>query len=305
MQIETPKTIQQFSGWYNVAKIDSPTQFEIWTTPTDTRAQGWMIGDTTSYTGGGRIAYYQENYLKWTPLAGAWEYYVCAKRPGDSALKLIGVTKPTGPLNKFIDAAFEDYGSPYMDGQAYPSYVTNAVCAGKATNDPLSTWITGVSGGGQIYTLNSPASQTVAGAKIVFDDAPGILRALKAASYQSPNYLGSSIYIPPAKFPYVINSYLPIPKQVTIWQSGSLLVNETISLESSVNWFGDWASEGTPQFGFSSGATINIATASPGIYLMGLGNTFRTLNIVSFTPNGALDLLADNAQPSNFEYVEF
>lgn len=300
-----PKSSQQFSGWYNVAKIDSPTQFEIWTTLTDTRAQGWMVGDTTSYSGGGRVAFYQENYLKWTPLAGAWEYYVCAKRPGDASLKLIGVTKPTGIHNGYIDAAFEDYGSPYMDKQAYPSYVTDSICTGVATNDPLTTWVTAISGDGFTYTLNDPASQTVSDAKIVFDDAPGILRALKAASYQSPNYFGGSIYIPPARNPYVINSYLPIPKQVTIWQSGKLVLNETISLESNVNWYGDWSSQGTPQFGFNSGAMINIGSASPGLYLMGTGNTFRTVNIVSNAPNGALDLLADNAQPSNFEYVEF
>ncbi len=300
-----PKDSKQFGGWYNIAKIDSPTQFELWTTQTDTRAQGWMVGDTTSYSGGGKVAFYQENYLKWTPLAGAWEYYVCAKRPGENSLKLIGVTKPTGLHNGYIDAAFEDYGSPYMDGQAYPSYVTNSICTGAASNDPLSTWVTAVSADGLTYTLNAAASQTVSDTKIVFDDAPGIMRALKAASYQSPEYLGGSIYIPPSKYPYVINSYLQIPRQVTIWQSGKLAVNETIALESNVNWYGDWSSQGTPQFGFNSGAVVNIGSASPGLYLMGTGNTFRTLNILSNTPNGALDLLADNAAPSNFEYVEF
>jgi hypothetical protein len=72
------------------------------------------VGDTVSYTGGGIVAYYQENYLRWTALKGAWEYYVCAKRPGEGALKLIGVTKPTGLVNGYTDAAFEDYGSPYL-----------------------------------------------------------------------------------------------------------------------------------------------------------------------------------------------
>jgi hypothetical protein len=54
-----PKNSQQFGGWYNVAKVDSTTQFELWTTPTDTRGQGWMVGDTVSYSGGGTVAYYQ------------------------------------------------------------------------------------------------------------------------------------------------------------------------------------------------------------------------------------------------------
>jgi hypothetical protein len=79
------------------------------------------------------VAYYQENHLKWTVLPGAWEYYVCARRPGDAALKLICVTadRPPEPLH---DAA-EDYGSPYMDGQAFPSYATNAICTGSPAND--------------------------------------------------------------------------------------------------------------------------------------------------------------------------
>jgi hypothetical protein len=111
-----PKDSQQFAGWYNIAKIDSGTQFELWTTPTDTRAQGWMVGDTVTYSGGGSVAFYQENFLQWSLVKGAWEYYVCGKRPGEQRLKLIGVTQPTGLQNGYTDVAFEDYGSPYLDG---------------------------------------------------------------------------------------------------------------------------------------------------------------------------------------------
>jgi hypothetical protein len=306
-----PTNSLQFSGWYNVAKIDSSTQFELWTTPTDTRVQGWMAGDTVSYSGGGTAAYYQENYLKWTVLPSAWEYYVCAKRPGDAALKLIGVTKPTGLLNHYTDAAFEDYGSPYMDNQLFPSYVTNGVCTGSATNDPLSTWITGISADGLAYTLHDAPAQTATATTMVFDDAPGILRALNSMAYfhsehaDTNAYVGGTIYIPPAAYSYVINSYLPVPIRVTIWQSGSLVLNETVSLASSNNWFGDWSSGGTPQFGFYSGAAVIVNAASPGVYSMGAGNSLRALSIVSNSDNGGTLFVADNAAPGNFDYVSF
>ncbi len=306
-----PKDSQQFAGWYNVAKIDSSTEFELWTTPTDTRAQGWMAGDTVSYSGGGSVAYYQENFLKWAPLKGAWEYYVCAQRPGEPALKLIGVTKPTGLRNGYTDAAFEDYGSPYMDKQVFPSYVTDAICTGSATNDPLTTWVTAIAPDGVTLTLRDAPSQTAGRKTIIFDDAPGILRALNSIAYfhsehaETNSYLGGAIYIPPALHPYVINSYLPVPNQVSIWQSGKLTLNETVSLSANDNWFGDWSSQGNPQFGEGSGASVGVYAASPGLYLMGTGNSFRALNILSQTPNGALLLVADNATPSNFDSVQF
>ena len=310
VQIE-PKNSQQFGGWYNVAQVDSPTQFELWTTPTDTRAQGWMVGDTVSYSGGGTVAYYQENYLKWTMVSGAWEYYVCGERPGDNSLKLIGVTKPTGLLNGYTDVAFEDYGSPYMDGQVFPSYVTNAICTGSGTNDPLSTWISAIASDGVTYTLHDAPSQTASKKTMVFDDAPGILRALNSIAYfhsdhaTSNSYLGGTIYIPPARYPYVINSYLPVPKQVTIWQSGRLTLNETVSLAASDNWFGDWSSQGTPQFGLSSGAAVSVNAASPGLYLMGTGNSLRGLDIVDLNASGGTLLVADNAAPANFDNINF
>ncbi len=306
-----PKNSQQFGGWYNVAQIDSSTQFELWTTPTDTRAQGWMVGDTVSYSGGGTVAYYQENYLKWKVLPGAWEYYVCGMRPGEKSLKLIGVTKPTGLLNGYTDAAFEDYGSPYMDGQVFPSYVTNAICTGSATNDPLTTWVTAIAVDGVTYTLHDAPSQTAGKKTVVFDDAPGILRALNSTAYfhtdhgASDSYLGGAIFIPPALRPYVINSYLPVPKQVTIWQSGKLTLNETVSLAASDNWFGDWSSQGTPQFGGYSGAGVYVNAASPGVYLMGTGNSLRGLDIIDQNANGGTLLVADNAAPANFDYVNF
>jgi hypothetical protein len=198
-----------------------------------------------------------------------------------------------------------------MDKQTFPSYVTDAICTGTATNDPLSTWVTAIGADGVTYTLHDAPLQTAGRKTIVFDDAPGILRALNSVAYfhselgETNSYLGGAIFIPPALRPYVINSYLPVPRQVTIWQSGKLTLNETVSLAASDNWFGDWSSQGTPQFGEFSGAGVYVNAASPGIYLMGAGNSLRGLTLNDQNANGGTLVLADNAAPANFDYVNF
>jgi len=316
-----PKSGTQFAGWYNVAQVDSSTQVEFWNTAIDTRAQGWMTGDTTTYSGGGDLIYYRSNYLAWTPVKGAWMYYVCAKRSGDRDFHLIGMTKPSGPSG-YLDDAFEDYGSPYMDKQAYPPYVEtpaeaayndnpknptdadhNAICASNKTlNDPLSTWITGYNPANGNFTLHDAASNTVTGATMKWDDGPGIRRALEAAAYQSPNYYGGAIYIPPGLKSYVVNSYIPVPNQVTIWQSGKLTLNETVSLAGNDNWFGDWSSQGTPQFGIASGAAVSAPLANPAVYIGVTGNTLRMLNIATNAINGGTQIV-DDSSPSVFDLV--
>ena len=174
------------------------------------------------------------------------------------------------------------------------------------------TWqITGIASDGVTYTLHDAPSQSANKKTIIFDDAPGILRALNSIAYfhsehtDTNSLIGGAIFIPPAKNPYVINSYLPVPRQVTIWQSGKLMLNETLSLAGSDNWYGDLSSQGTPQFGFSSGAAVYVAAASPGVYVTGPGNSFRGLEILDQIPAGSTLMVADNASPANFDNVNF
>lgn len=322
-----PTNSAQFYGWFNVAQVDSSTQFEIWNTSTDTRAQGWMLGDTTSYSGGGSVVFYRNNYLKWTPVAGAWKYYVCGKRPGDTNYHLIGQTRPTGISNGYLDASFEDYGSPYMDLQLYPIYVqttaeatynsneanianqttSNAICTATRTlNDEFSTTILSSTNGGKNLVLADNASQTVSSPGVVWywDDAPGFRKALAAAAYKSPNYFGGTVYIPPALYAYQINSYVAVPAQVTILQSGKLSLNETISVASSVNWIGEWGNSGTGQFATNNGASISAINAIPGLYLYGTGIALRGLVITQNISNGAVPIV-DDASPTTFDNVTF
>ena len=76
VQVESTAS-KAFNGWFSVGNITNGTTFVLNATPIDTRGQGWQVGDVASVG------------------SGAWEYYVCAKRPGDGALNLIGVTKPS------------------------------------------------------------------------------------------------------------------------------------------------------------------------------------------------------------------
>ncbi len=236
------QAIYNFLGGTTSRWSTIPKSFPFVNTPIDTGAQGWLPNDSTSYSGGGNIAFYQGNFLKWTASTGpVWEYYVCAQRPGDSALKLIGVTKPSGLTSGIVDVAFEDYGSPYEDGQTYPAYVTNASCSGSATNDPLTTTITNINRAGTVLTLAAAASNNVPsfGTKVVFDNAPGIQAAANSVGQSTSGYAGT-IYIPAAPNGYYINSYIKLPSGITIWQSGALKLNETIASSGDLNWFGDW-----------------------------------------------------------------
>ena len=314
-----------FNGWFSIGHIDSPTQFELSATPVDTRAQGWQTKDVTSVGEGGTLAYYLGNHLSWDALPGAWEYYVCAERPGDSHFHLIGVTKPQGVTSGYQDVQFDDWGSPYMDSQTYPPYVEvlaganadaanshDAVCTGAATNDPLTTIITNITA--NTITTAGTAEQTVAKTVAIFDDGPTFLKAMNSIAYHhsgsgSDSTLGGAVYIPPGKtYPnttYPINSFLQVPAGLTIWQSGHIQLNETVAIAGSVNWFGEWGNIGVPQFGYNSGAPVDVKYASPGIDVYGPGNSFRSLNLSDLDENGGVLVVGDNLSGSNFDRVNF
>lgn len=160
--------------------------------------------------------------------------------------------------------------------------------------------------GGKIIVVADKASQTVSSPGVVWywDDAPGFRKALAAAAYKSPNYFGGTVYIPPALYAYQINSYVAVPAQVTILQSGKLSMNETISVASSVNWIGEWGNSGTAQFATSNGASIGAVNAVPGLYLYGTGIALRGLVITQNISNGAVPIV-DDASPTTFDNVTF
>lgn len=320
-----PTTGSQFYGWFNIAQIDSSTQFEVWTTVTDTRAQGWINGDITSATGG-TVYFYRGNFLAWTPSANAWKYGVCGKRPGDTNYHLIGLTNPTGLDGiAYIDASFEDEGSPYEDLKNYPVYIqtvaeatfnnnatniaaqttSNARCtAVSALNDEMTGTIISSPDGGTTLVTTVNASQTVnaPGAVWYYDNAPAITAALARAT---SNNNKSAIYIPPVGvFGYRVNSPIVVPTQVTIIQSGRLSTNESFVIQGSTNWVCNWGNAGAGGSATNQGAPLNAINASPAIYAHGQGNSSTGCNFASSAANGGVAFINDSAS-ATFENVSF
>jgi hypothetical protein len=295
----------QFAGWYNVSTIVSSSQFTIENTPVDTRAQGWLKGDTASSSGGGTVSWYQMNFLSWVPVSGAWSYYVCQNVSG--TWSVIGQTKPTGPVSGYVDASFEDYGATYNANQQFPAYITSSICTGTGTPNPLTGNITNVDNTGLIYTLDVSASQTASNQRLVYDAAPSITKAANAV--KASTGIGGVVYIPPSgQFGFPINSYLQLPAGITVLQSGILVAYETITVTENVNWIGDWGNGGTPQFGLSNGAPIFGEGSSPVVYVQGTGQNgdlFRNIDFFGPNANGGTILVGDNAGDINFDYCEF
>jgi hypothetical protein len=268
-----------FSGYYNVSTIVDNTHFKVADTGMDTRS-----GASSSCTGG-TVAYFVANSITWTAVTNAWEYYICAQRPGDGSYHRIGVSMPSG--STYPVTTFLDFGSPLTANANLPDYAGDSICTAEtATNDYLSTTITG-GGGTTTLTLANSASNTVSGSTIKFDDAPTILAAAKVAlSY------GASLYIPNspiANGSFVINSYLALPNGLHISQSGPLTLNQTVRV-GGVAWSGASAGGRSAADSFTWTPQITVATANPGIYgynsnyslfsnilLSGIGNTNQNI----------------------------
>lgn len=292
-------TNAQFDGWFNVATATNGSNtFTVTNTPMDT-AQGAATSAT-----GGVVSYYNANLIRWNPVTGAWEYYICASRPGDSgAYHLIGTSAPTQQTgNHYTITSFFDYGATVLSAQTYPAYVTDSICtAGSPTNDPLTTTVANVSG--LNITLASAALNAVTGATAVYDAAPAILAAANSINSISPAFTGGSIYLPPTPavgqfYGYVVNSYLKLPSGVNIIQSGNLLVNETIEFPGNANWSGNWNATGNNPglFAFGSWAETLCMTANPCLYSNGTGRAiYENLTIASSNTNGGNLWLTDDA----------
>jgi hypothetical protein len=298
-----------FSGWFNVTMVNNAgNSFTIANTGFDTR-----LGDASSATGG-VVRYYNGIRLDIVQVAGAWEYYICAQRPGDSSYKLIGSTDPTGQSSgDFPGNVFYDWGDTLLGNQTYPAYVTNAVCtSSKATNDPLTTTVTAVDSSGYVLTLANAATHAVTGATTLLDDAPAILAAANSVSWNSPGYSGGTVYLPPVpssggRLGYIVNSYLKLPPNTTLRQAGSLWVNETIEVSSNSNWDGSWSAPASGHFGFSGRANINCLKANPCIYSNVANNsTYQDLSVLRpYGTNGGILWFSDDGYQLTWKDMSF
>jgi hypothetical protein len=292
-----------FSGFYNAVTVNNAGHsFTVISPGFDT-----ALGATASATGGS-ANYYEGNYIVGSKITGAFKYYVCGQRPGDGALHLIGTTAPTSLSGGgYPSFWYTDWGATQLGNQTYPTYVTDAICTGAATNDYLTTTV--VSGGGtNTIVVANAASQNASGQTAVFDDAPAILAAANSVSWNAPSYNGGTVYIPPVPASggrqyFVVNSYLKLPAYTTIKQAGALYLNDTLELQTPYHWEGDWVAGAQPEFGLISGSQVVVGAANPGIYTNGASaSKAENINVSSQGTNGGVLWVSDdpyNVQWSN------
>jgi hypothetical protein len=298
----------QFEGYFNVATVNNAgNSFTLANTPMDTR-QGAAASAT-----GGFVSYGPANQIKWTVVSGAWQYYLCGKRPGDGSYSRIGTSMPTGQTGgQYTITSYYDFGATMNGNQTYPLYVTDAYCnSGTGLFDPLTTTV--VSGGGtSTIVLNDASSQNVSGALALYDAAPNILAAIKSIGYTTPSFIGGSIYLPPVPtngqvYGYPINSYLKIPSNIKVIQAGPLILNETVELGSNTNWDGGWAVGPSPgEFSLSANAFTLCQYANPCFYSNNaLNGLYQNMTIQTNGANGSNIWMMDDIYNITFRNVSF
>ncbi|MBZ5528944.1 MAG: hypothetical protein LAN71_13715 [Acidobacteriia bacterium] len=282
-----------FDGWFVVATVADTTHF------TYVNGMDSNAGAGTSATGG-TARWWNCNHLTWTAVAGAWEYYIYGRTGG--SLTLLGVSKPNG--GTYIDLTWDDFGSPMMDNYSAPYFVPNTP-PGAATSNSLVTTI--ASGAGTTsLTLAAAASTTVAGATILFDNAPNIL------STATPTVQGNgTLYFPvstTANTFYVVNSYLTLPAYLAISQAGNFYLNDTIELSGATRWFGNLTPQAgsPPAFSFEGYPGIWSAKANPGMYSPGFSaSAIRGVGFFSGATNNSIHAILDYAFGATLDSVNF
>lgn len=253
-----------YTGWFALASVNTGT-YESMTMSGPISSTG--LGGATTSSSGGNMAFYYANHLKWTPIAGTYQYYIYRTNV------LIGVTKPSTSIDGWIESQFDDYGSTYMASQSYPAWLPTSP-PGAAVAAPLSGTITNGANTTAI-TVSVPAQTSSGGGIATFDDGPTMQAAFNSAACVGglPCTL-APVYIPPATnvgqtYVYPIFSYLVVPTQVNVKQAGELLLNATMEFQGSNDWDGSWANYAGMQFSNNGNSLIAVATANPGILVSG------------------------------------
>src|SRR5271170_1128698 len=238
-----------FAGFYLIATVPTAETFTF-TSGMDTRG-----GAPAASFGGGTAYFYVCNYISWTGHAGDYQYYIYGRVSG--TMTLIGCTKTN-------ETWFEDYGSTYSAAPALPDFVPSTPPA-SSTNQYLVTKIASGAGTTSIVLANA-AVNSVSGAKIKYCCGPNILTAATAAVAA-----GYVLYFPGNANDYVINSHTILPSGLTVWQGGSLFLNETVELGvGGVSWSGiQGGNYSSPQFAYNPGRPVSANTAYPAFVVPG------------------------------------
>jgi hypothetical protein len=280
-----------FNCWCLVSTVSDNTHFTV-ALLSDSRN-----GAITAGTGG-LVNYWNSIHIKATETANNFQYYIYGRVSGGSKT-LIGTMWPQN--SDFLGTAgyleFDDFGSPVSTFPNPPPYIPATVPTA-ATNDMLSTTI--ASGGGTTsLVLANAAGNTINTQTILFDDAITFLSAANYAANQGAGTNGP-LMLPETgttALSYVFNSPISLgtgtTSRITVLQKGGLIINEPIIL-SFVSWYGQPTSNlSCASFGFSCTSTINIGTASPGIYAL-TNNFFFNVGFGMLSTNGSTAFVQDN-----------
>jgi hypothetical protein len=306
-------TNAQFSQWWNVSTVNNAGHtFTVTGIGLDTRA-----GSPSSATGG-TISYYNGNYVQFSaspPAQPLWKYGICAQRPGDGSMHIIGISGVSGQTGgQYRDYVFMDYGATVTASQNYPwwNYWTDSLCTNATPiNDYLTTTV--LSGGGTgTLTLATNSLQTPGiGILGVYDAAPAILAAANSISWNGPSYNGGSVWIPPvpasgARLCYIINSYLKLPANTKILQAGALCLGDTLELSSPTQWDGGFVASNNPAFAWNGGAEVTVYQANPGIYTNQMsGSNIKNLTFDTANANGGVIWLGDDGYQITWDSDSF
>ena len=287
-------------GWFPVSGA-SPNSFMVNNVPQSapTAKEDMIISSGK----GGMATFYVGNAITWSPIKGGsgvtsvYEVFVCAKRPGDLAFRIVGTSLPNTFYSEnqggIVSTRFVDFG---WNNPMLPWYVSDADC--NATTPTPSLFTTRVDGGGGTMALHiaDALPRRVTNALVRFNNAPALNAGLAAAAGTRPLLIPSDG--PNAQ--YVVNSAVATPWKVTIWQQGDLALMEPLIVGSDVTWTGTLGKSnlGAPQFA-SIGTPIVYCWAYPCVYVSSLGNTqqagadnFDELTFYTPTQNG-LGMLVD------------
>jgi hypothetical protein len=273
-----------FNGMYQATSGSTGTSFTF-RQGLDTRN-----GASTNAVGG-RVFWFSNNLVAWKQGTGPtpFRYYICSDRASPGTYHIVGISKPNNPAGGyFTDGTlyWEDYGAT-MRGNltAISPNASDAICAGSATADTLTTSIK--SGAGTTtLTLASNAGTSVTNAQVRIDSATGILAAVAANGY-------NAIRFPPGDGTYPINSVLDLHSLNASLTGANLTVNETVILPSA-NWKGIVFPGGgsADAFQFESLPAINC-NITPCIYVLN-GGGGRLEGMKFWLPsNNSIGLLSD------------
>ena len=276
----TNSTDATFSGFVVVSGVNSPTQF------TYQQGMSTLYGASTSATGG-TVTTYQVNKVVWTPVTGAYQYYIY--RNGT----LAGATRPG-------ESQWVDFGAA---APTLPDFVPSTP-VGTPTNDYLATTI--LSGAGTInLVLANSATNTANNSTAKLDDAPNFINAWNACSFGTSQKCTIHFTHPGAGNQYFINSHVDLTQygaSIAVIQTAPITFNETMEITGPVSWSGELSGTGavTPQFASNPGMYIGVGSAYPGMALSG-ASSFKYLSFVG-TANGLLTTLNTNTSGPPFRF---